>query len=62
MPAKEKKKAEELKREDPKIAREIEKTAPGENAVSAEPAPQGKRPLASLGFYALLFIGVTVVY
>ena len=62
MPAEEKKKAEELKREDPALAREIEKTTPDDAAAVTEPAPTGSRPLASLGLYAVLFIGITVVY
>jgi len=62
MPAEEKQKAEELKREDPAVAREIAKTAPADDAAAKAPMANGKRPLATLGVYALVFIGVTVIY
>ena len=62
MPAEEKQKAEELKREDPAVAREIAKTAPSEDVKTTEPPPTGKRPLAALGVYALIFVAITVAY
>jgi small-conductance mechanosensitive channel len=62
MPINEKKKAEELKREDPDVAREIAKTATPDEVLPSETAHRGKRPLAALGVYGLIFIGITVVY
>jgi small-conductance mechanosensitive channel len=62
MPAKEKKKAEDLKRDDPEVAREIARTAPAAPASTAPRVSPAKRPLASLGVYGLLFIGITVLY
>src|SRR5947209_15178742 len=55
----EKAKAEELKRNDPEVAREVAKAAPEEPPPSD---PRVKRPFATLGVYALLFVGFTVIY
>ena len=61
MPLEEKKKAEELKRDDPEVAREIEKTAAPRMRVAA-PTANGARPLAMLGAYGLIFAAFIVFY
>ncbi|MFL6375460.1 MAG: mechanosensitive ion channel family protein [Pyrinomonadaceae bacterium] len=63
MPVEDKRKAEELKREDPAVAREIAKTAPEPSAEGGGALDVSRsRPLASLAVYGLLFISITVVY
>lgn len=61
MPVEEKKKAEELKREDPEVARELEKTAAPPSVPVAQ-ARNGRSPLAMLGLYGLIFVGFLIFY
>jgi small-conductance mechanosensitive channel len=62
MPDEEKKKAEELKREDPAVAREIEKTASPPMRAAPATAVDDARPLATLGIYGLVFAAFLVFY
>jgi len=55
----EKAQAEELKRKDPEVAREVAKAAPEEPPPVD---PRVKRPFATLGIYLLLIVGLTIVY
>lgn len=58
----EKTQAEQLKRGDPEIARELEKTAAPPLRVGVTPAGNGKSAAAKLGVYGLLFLSFTVLY
>jgi small-conductance mechanosensitive channel len=62
MPVEEKKKAEELKQEDPVVAREIEKTATDKTGSAKEPTQNGTQPLAMLGIYGLIFAAFVIFY
>ncbi|MBV9242817.1 MAG: mechanosensitive ion channel family protein [Acidobacteria bacterium] len=62
MPVGEKKKAEELKREDPEVAREIEKTAAPPLATGEPAAKNGGSQLTILALYGLIFAGFAVFY
>ncbi|HEY2847120.1 MAG TPA: mechanosensitive ion channel domain-containing protein [Pyrinomonadaceae bacterium] len=63
MPTEEKKKAEELKREDPEVARELEKTVPPPApSPHTTPPKNGRSPLGLLGLYGLIFAAFIVFY
>ena len=57
----EQKQAEELKRKDPEVAREIERTASPPMRVAPPPA-NGARPLAVLGVYGIILAALIVFY